>query len=280
MNETKSSSAADVSLTSLCKAVREDVLNMVYQAGSGHLGASLSAVEILVALYGSGLFRCDPQSPDWPRRDRLILSKGHAVPALYSVLCHRGFFPRDELAGLRQLGRILQGHPNVSRTPGIDCSSGSLGQGLSIANGMAWGLRRQNNPGRVYCVLGDGELQEGQIWEAALTAAHHKLANVCAIVDNNRFQLDGPTDFVKKMEPLADKWRSFGWQVCTVDGHNHDQLLAAYNQARNNTHGPTVILADTIKGKGVSFMENNCEWHSNPPTQAQWQAALAEILAG
>ena len=265
------------SLDSLCRSVREDVLNMIYQAGSGHLGASLSAVEILVALYGSDLLRCDPARPDWAERDRLILSKGHAVPALYSVLSHRGFFPRSELWSLRQLGSRLQGHPKLAHTPGIDCSSGSLGQGLSIANGLAYGLRRQGNPAYVYCILGDGELQEGQIWEAVLTAAQKRLAQVCAVVDYNHFQLDGPTERIKKIEPLGDKWRSFGWQVLCVDGHDTDALLAAYRAARDNTESPTVIIADTVKGKGVSFMENNCEWHSNPPNEAEWKAALAEI---
>lgn len=263
-------------LTAICRAVRTDILNMIYEAGSGHPGASLSAVEILVSLYFSEMFRCDPATPDWPERDRFILSKGHGVPALYSVLCHKGFFDKGELKGLRKLGGRLQGHPRLGKTPGIDCSGGSLGQGLSIANGIALGYKKQGLPGRIYCLLGDGELQEGQVWEAALTAVQLRLGKVCAIVDNNRVQLDGPTASIKKMEPLADKWRSFGWHVIGADGHDTSALTAAYGEAAEAGR-PTVIIAETTKGKGVSFMENNCDWHSNPPTREELEQALAEV---
>jgi transketolase len=266
-------------MDALCRGVREDILRMIFDAGSGHPGASLSAVEILAGLYFSAIFRCDPAKPDWPERDRFILSKGHAVPALYSVLCRRGFFSPEAFATLRREGGLLQGHPRLGITPGIDCSAGSLGQGLSIANGIALGFKKQGLPGRVYCLLGDGELQEGQIWEAALTTVQLRLTKVCAIVDNNHVQLDGPTAAIKKMEPLADKWRSFGWRVIGVDGHDTAALTQAYREAIATEDSPTVILAETIKGKGVSFMENNCDWHSTPPTTEELEAALAEVQA-
>lgn len=264
-------------LRDVCKAVREDVLNMIFKAGSGHPGASLSAVEILVTLYFSGLFRCDPENPGWPERDRFILSKGHAVPALYSVLSRRGFFPASELGLLRKLGTRLQGHPRTGTVPGIDYSAGSLGQGLSVANGIAMGYKKQGIPGRVYCLLGDGELQEGQIWEAALSTVQLRLSRVCAIVDNNHVQLDGPTASIKKMEPLAAKWESFGWNVIPADGHDPAALESAYRRAAEIKDRPSVVIAETVKGKGVSFMENNCEWHSNPPTKEELALALSGL---
>ncbi|MDL2234145.1 transketolase [Ruminococcaceae bacterium OttesenSCG-928-L11] len=267
----------EMSLSGICRAVREDILQMIYRAGSGHPGASLSAVELLVALYMTGMLRCDPSRPDDPARDRFILSKGHAVPALYSVLCRMGFFAREQLDTLRTLDGLLQGHPRLGITPGIDCSAGSLGQGLSIANGMALAFKRQQLPGRVYCLIGDGEQQEGQIWEAALSAVQLRLSNVCVIVDNNHIQLDGATASVKKMEPIADKWRSFGWNVIGADGHDLADMEAAYRQAAACGDTPSVIIAETVKGKGISFMENSCDWHSNPPTREELNAALAEL---
>lgn len=263
-----------------CRAVREDIVKMIYKAGSGHPGASLSAVEIISALYFTGVFRCDPADPDWLERDRFVLSKGHGVPALYSILCRMGFFDREALFTLRELDSMIQGHPRYRATPGIDSTGGSLGQGLSVANGIALGYKRQGLSGRVYCLLGDGELQEGQVWEAVLTAAQLRLDQVCAIVDNNHVQLDGPTSSIKKMEPVADKWRSFGWNVIGADGHDVDAMELAYRQAMEHRGEPTVIIAETVKGKGVSFMENSCKWHSTSPTEQELKQALAEIGGG
>ena len=239
----------------ICVQIRKDIINMVYDAGSGHPGGSLSGVEIMAALYFTDLFRCDTMNPDWKERDRFVLSKGHASPLIYSVLCRKGFFREEELKTFRKMGTILQGHPHRQQVPGLDSSGGSLGQGLSIANGMAMGYRMQGIEGRCYCLLGDGELQEGQVWEAAMTAAQQKLDHVCAIVDNNHVQLDGMTADVCCVEPVADKWRYFGWNVITVDGHDLDALYAAYRSAGETKGRPTVLVAETIKGKGVSFME-------------------------
>ena len=269
-----------VELEKRSRCIREDVLRMVHTAGSGHPGGSLSSVDILTALYFTDMMRITPDKPENPIQDRFILSKGHCVPLLYSVLCRKGYFGEEHLSTLRKLGSILQGHPHAASTPGLDCSSGSLGQGLSIANGIALGYRMRGIDRRVYCLLGDGELQEGQIWEAALTATQHKLCNVCAIVDNNHVQLDGMTADIKCMEPLADKWRAFGWNVLEVDGHNLSALYDAYNAAAKETQLPTVIVAETIKGKGVSFMENQAAWHGLAPNAEQLAAALKEINEG
>jgi transketolase len=264
-------------LKGMARQMREDILNMIHLAGSGHPGGSLSAVEILTALYFTDIMRVTPDQPENPVQDRFILSKGHAAPVLYSALCRKGFFGEEHLATLRKLGSILQGHPNAKHMPGLDCSSGSLGQGLSIANGIALGYRNRGVKRRAYCLLGDGELQEGQIWEAALTAAQLGLSNVCAIVDNNHVQLDGRTRDIKRMEPLGDKWRSFGWRVIGVDGHNLCELYNAYRTAMRENRLPTVIIAETVKGKGVSFMENQAAWHGVAPDAQQLRAALAEI---
>ena len=267
-------------LASMARTIREDILTMVHLAGSGHPGGSLSAVEILTALYFTDIMRLTPENPDDPRQDKFILSKGHAAPVLYSVLCRKGYFCDSHLCTLRKLGSILQGHPHARHVPGLDCSSGSLGQGLSIANGIALGFRLQGIDRRCYCLIGDGELQEGQIWEAALTAAQHKLGNVCAIVDNNHVQLDGRTEDIKNMEPVADKWRAFGWNVLEVDGHNIEKLYDCYRDAMRCTDRPTVLVAETIKGKGVSFMENQAGWHGLAPNKEQLQQALAELGKG
>ncbi len=268
-------------LKRITRQIRSDILAMIHAAGSGHPGGSLSAVEILTALYFSDdLMHSTPSNPGNPDQDRFIISKGHAAPALYSVLCRRGFFAPSHLGTLRQMGSILQGHPRAGLVPGIDCSSGSLGQGLSIANGIALGFRWRGVGRRVYCLLGDGELQEGQIWEAAMTAAHHKLSNVCAIVDNNHIQLDGRTEDIKSLEPVAEKWRAFGWNVLEVDGHDLAALHAAYLAAKSEESRPTVIIAETVKGKGVSFMENQVAWHGAAPDGEQLARALAEIHGG
>ena len=261
---------------SLCRQLRQDVLEMTHAAGSGHPGGSLSSVEILSTLYFS-VMRIDPAKPDDPDRDRFLLSKGHAAPILYSVLARRGYFEAAELTSLRQLGTRLQGHPHMESLPGLDCSSGSLGQGLSIANGLALAARQQGKSYRTYCLMGDGEVQEGQVWEAAMTAAHFGLDNVCAIVDDNGVQLDGLTADIMGVQPLGDKFRAFGWHVIHVDGHDTDALLAAFQEAEATKGKPTVLIAKCVKGKGVSFMENSPAWHGKAPNKDELAAALSEL---
>lgn len=263
-------------LPALCRQVRRDILTMTHAAGSGHPGGSLSAVEILVSLYFDQM-TLDPRQPQDPQRDRFLLSKGHAAPALYSVLARRGFFDPGLLPTLRQLDSPLQGHPHMDRLPGLDCSSGSLGQGLSIANGLALAARHQGKTYRAYCLLGDGEVQEGQIWEAAMTAAHFGLDNVCAIVDDNGVQLDGLTRDIMNVEPLGEKFLAFGWHVIGVDGHDLAALAAAFRQAKATKGKPTVLIARTVKGKGVSFMEGQPAWHGKAPNAQELSAALAEL---
>ena len=263
-------------LLDLCRQMRQDILEMIHAAGSGHPGGSLSCVEILATLYFD-VMRVDPAKPDDPNRDRFLLSKGHAAPALYCALAHKGFFDRSLLPTLLSLGSPLQGHPHLSSRPGLDCSSGSLGQGLSIANGLALAAKKQRRDYRTYCLLGDGEVQEGQVWEAAMTAAQFGLDNVCAIVDNNGVQLDGTTAEIMNVEPLGDKFRAFGWHVVGVDGHDVKALQLAFQLAATTKGRPTAIIAQTVKGKGVSFMENLCAWHGKSPNQEELAAALAEI---
>lgn len=264
-------------LLQTCKTIRGDILRMIHKAGSGHPGGSLSAVELLTGLYFSGEMNIRPEDPDWDERDRFILSKGHVAPVLYSVLARRGFYSVDHLNTLRRLGSILQGHPHAQHTPGLDCSSGSLGQGLSVSNGLALAFKHRGLSSRVYCLLGDGELQEGQVWEAVMTAAQHKLDNVCAIVDYNHVQLDGSTDDIKNMGDLVAKFHDFGWHVIELDGHDVEACVLSYRQAKRVKDKPTVLVANTIKGKGVSFMENDCNWHGNPPNAEQLERALQEV---
>lgn len=266
-----------IELKEMSRTVRSDIVTMVHKAGSGHPGGSLSAADLMVGLYFGGIMRVNPANPDWEGRDRFILSKGHVAPVIYSVLARKGFFPVDELWTLRKLGSILQGHPHKQSTPGLDCSSGSLGQGLSISNGMAIGFKMQGMDNRVYCLLGDGELQEGQVWEAVMTAAQNKLDNVCAIVDYNRVQLDGDLSEIKDLGDLAAKWHSFGWNVIELDGHDMEQVLRAFEMAKAFKGKPSVLIANTVKGKGVSFMENDCNWHGNAPSAEQLENALKEI---
>ena len=232
--------------------MRLDIIEMLYRAGSGHLGGSLSTADILVALFFAEM-RTRPGDLCWPQRDRFILSKGHGAPALYAVLARLGYFPREELASLRQFGSILQGHPDSGCTPGVEIPTGSLGQGLSIANGLALATRLNRLPSRIYVLLGDGETQEGQIWEAAMSAAHYRLDNLTAIVDRNRLQIDGRTADVMNVEPLARKWQAFGWQTLEINGHDFPALLAALKACRANRGPPKVIIAHTVKGKGVSL---------------------------
>ncbi|MEW6171505.1 MAG: transketolase [Bacillota bacterium] len=256
-------------------AIRQDVIRMLAAAGSGHPGGSLSAVEILTALYFHVL-RVDPRQPGDPERDRFILSKGHAAPALYATLAERGFFPLSWLEDLRRLGSPLQGHPDMRKVPGVEMSTGSLGQGLSVGVGMALAGRIRESGCRVYALLGDGECQEGQVWEAAMAAAHYRLRNLVAIVDRNGLQIDGPTEEVLALEPLADKWKAFGWSVVAVDGHDFGELLSAFESV-GHARRPTAVIARTVKGKGVSLMENQVDWHGKAPNREQGEQALKEL---
>jgi transketolase len=258
------------------KLVRVEILKMLTLAGSGHTGGSLSAADIVTALYFSKM-RYKPDDPGWKERDRFILSKGHAAPLLYAVLAMAGYFDRSVLKTLRKLGSPLQGHPCSRVLPGVEISTGSLGQGLSVSNGIAIGLKMDNLSSRVYCLLGDGEIQEGQVWEAAMTAAHYKLDNLCAIVDLNGLQIDGPVSKVKAIEPVASKWSAFGWNVIDIDGHDIKEILEALDEAETVKGRPSVILAHTIKGKGVSFFEGKVEYHGISPTPEELEKALEEM---
>jgi len=263
-------------LVQMARRLRRYVVTMIAQAGSGHPGGSLSAADIVTALYFKEL-RCDPKNPQWPERDRFILSKGHAAPILYAALAERGYFPLAELSTLRQVGSCLQGHTDRTLTPGVEMSSGSLGQGLSFAIGMALAGRLDKRSYRVYALLGDGECDEGQVWEAAMAAAHFKLDNILAVVDHNGLQLDGWNRDIMNLEPLADKWRSFGWHTIEINGHDFPAILDAFQKARLVKNQPTVIIALTIKGKGVSFMENNVDFHGRAPTPEELTQALKEL---
>ncbi len=263
-------------LAEKAKAARRLIVTMLAEAGSGHPGGSLSCTDILTALYFDEM-KVDPQRPQWEERDYCILSKGHAAPALYAMLALKGFFPESELHTLRKLGARLQGHPDRKKTPGVDASAGSLGQGISVACGVAKGLKLDGKPNRVYTILGDGECQEGQVWEAAMFAAHYQLDNLVAFLDRNRLQIDGDTEKVMGLGNLAAKWSAFGWQVIEIDGHNLEQILMALATARTVKGKPVLILANTVKGKGVSFMENNAGWHGKAPSQEELTAALAEL---
>ena len=260
----------------ICKEVRADIVRMTSAAGSGHPGGSLSAVEAMTVLYFN-VMNHRPTEPDWAERDRFFLSKGHACPVLYSVMARSGYFPVEELLTLRKCGTRLQGHPSCKTLPGIEVSSGSLGQGLSIANGFALSAKVSGTDRRSYCLLGDGELQEGQVWEAIMTASHYKLDNVCAVVDYNGLQIDGNVENVMGIAPLEDKWRSFNWHVIECDGHDVSQMMAAYEEAKQTKGKPSVIIMKTIKGKGVSFMENVAGWHGKVPNGEELQKALDEI---
>lgn len=264
-------------LQEMARTIRTDVLTMVHKAGSGHPGGSLSMAEVTAALYFGGIMKLDPKNPDWEGRDRFILSKGHAAPVIYSALARKGFFPVEELWTLRKLGSSLQGHPHKHSTPGLDCSSGSLGQGLSIANGLAIGFKKQGKSNRVFCMLGDGEMQEGQVWEAMMTASQQKLDNVCAILDHNLVQLDGNVPDIKDLGDIAAKWHDFGWNVIQLDGHDMEQVMAAFRLAEAYKGKPTVLIARCIKGKGVSFMENDSNWHGAAPNKEQYEQAMREV---
>ncbi|MEN8263504.1 MAG: transketolase [Nitrospirota bacterium] len=263
-------------LKQITKNIRVNILHMLTQAGSGHTGGSLSAADISVAIYFSKM-SFDPKNPSWEDRDRFIMSKGHAAPLVYSIMAEAGYFPKETIDTLRDIESPLQGHPCCKKLPGIEVSTGSLGQGLSVANGMALGLRLNNNPARVFCIMGDGEIQEGQIWEAAMTAAHYKIDNLCAVVDNNELQIDGPVEEVMGIQPVHDKWEAFGWHTISIDGHDMEEILRALNEAENTNGKPTVIIANTTKGKGVSFFENKVEYHGAAPTHEEFEKAVEEI---
>lgn len=256
--------------------LRIEVLRMLTDAGSGHTGGSLSAADIVTALYFYKM-KHNPENPQWEERDRFILSKGHAAPILYAALAISGYFDRALLKTLRKLGSPLQGHPCSKMLAGVEISTGSLGQGLSISNGIALGLKLDGLPSRVYCLLGDGEIQEGQVWEAAMTSSHYRLDNLCAIIDNNGLQIDGHCCEVMHIEPIVNKWKAFGWHVMDIDGHDMKAIIEALNKADNVKGKPTMIVARTIKGKGVSIFEGKVQYHGVAPTQEELEIALKEL---
>lgn len=257
--------------------LRSTVIEMIHKAASGHPGGSLSAIDIITALYFARRMKHDPKRPDWAERDRFVLSKGHGVPALYAVMAEAGYFPKEELMTLRELGSRMQGHPVNTALPGIEACTGSLGQGLSVAQGMALASKMDGGKFHVFCIIGDGETQEGQIWEAAMSAPKFGLDGLTVFLDYNKGQIDGPVKDVMDLEPLADKWRAFNWNVLTIDGHDFGQILGAIDQAKATKGKPTMILANTVKGKGVSFMEHQIGWHGVAPNKEQTEKALEEL---
>lgn len=266
-----------VRLADVAKQIRRDVIAMLAEAGSGHPGGSLSAADIVTCLLFGDVMRHRPQEPRWAERDRFIMSKGHGIPVWYAALARAGYFPPEQLATLRKFGSFLQGHPDRVMAPFIEASTGSLGQGLSVALGMALAGKLDRAGYRVYCMIGDGESQEGQIWEAAMAAPKFQLDNLCAILDWNKGQIDGPVEEVMSIEPIADKWRAFNWNVISINGHDFEQILDAFDQAAQTKERPTMIVADTIKGKGVSFMEGVIDWHGKAPNADEAAKALAEL---
>jgi len=265
-------------LKEIAANVRKNALTAVHAAGSGHPGGSLSIADVLTLLYFE-VMNVDPENPNNPDRDRLVLSKGHCAPALYGVLAERGFFSREDMKLLRKTGSYLQGHPDMKSIPGIDMSSGSLGQGVCAANGMALAGKIDKKDYRVYTILGDGELEEGQVWEAAMYAPHYKLDHVTAFVDFNGLQIDGNVADVMSPLPIDEKFKAFGWHVIVCDGHDFEEMLAAIHEAQKTTGKPTAIILKTVKGKGVSFMENNAAWHGSAPNDEQYAQAISELDA-
>ncbi len=277
MNKQLSPAQVD-ELKKLCLQMRIDIVKMIHAAKSGHPGGNLSAVEIMAVLY-KHCMKHSPlwdKAPDFEQRDRFVLSKGHASAALYSILAHCGYLPEEELMTFRKLGTRLQGHPSCLHLPGIEVSTGSLGQGISIACGIAMGLKLDKNPASVYVYMGDGELQEGSVWEAFMNAAHRKLNNMIVFIDRNKLQIDGCTDDVMSVEPLNEKMEAFGWNVIEIDGHNVEEIYEAVMSAKT-MDTPTAVIADTIKGKGVSYMENNVGWHGKAPNDEEFQKAMSEL---
>ena len=263
-------------LKNKAKQIRKGIIWQVYNAQSGHPGGSLSIADILTVLYFNEM-NIDEKKPKWEERDRFVLSKGHCAPALYSVLANRGFFSISELEQFRKIDGILQGHPDMKKIPGVDMTTGSLGQGLSAANGMAIAGKLNKKDYRVYCVLGDGEIEEGQVWEAAMASVKYKLDNLCVIVDNNNLQIDGTIEEVMSSYPIDEKFKSFGFQVITIDGNDIKKIMQAFEVAKSVKNKPTCIIAKTIKGKGVSYMENKVEWHGKAPNKEQYEQALNEL---
>lgn len=271
---------ADIAyLKEMARRIRVEIVKMLAKAQSGHTGGSLSAADIVACLYFYKM-RHKPDNPKWHGRDRFVLSKGHAAPVLYATLALSGYFDLSLLDTLRQINSPLQGHPCCKSLPGVEVSTGSLGQGLSVANGMAMGLRLDGLNSRVYCLLGDGEIQEGQVWEAAMTASHYRLDNLCAIVDNNDLQIDGACSEVMNIHPIDQKFQAFGWNVINIDGHNMEEIVNALDEAEKQKGKPTVIVAKTIKGKGVSIFEGKAEYHGVAPTKEELEIALKELKDG
>ena len=264
-------------MAAACK-VRMGAIKGVHAAKAGHPGGSLSAADLFTYLYFKEL-RIDPKNPKWEDRDRFVLSKGHTAPGLYAALALRGYFPEEDLLTLRQIGSHLQGHPNMNLTPGVDMSTGSLGQGVSTAAGMALAAKYQGKDCRVYTLLGDGEIQEGEVWEAFMFAHHYKLDNLCVIIDNNGLQIDGRVEDVMSPYPIPEKLRAFGFQVYEIDGHDFEQMETAFNQARETKGVPSAIVMKTVKGKGVSFMENQVGWHGKAPNDEEYKQAMEELHA-
>ena len=265
-----------IQLEKQAKVIRRGIIEQVYKAGSGHPGGSLSIADIMTVLYFNVL-RVDEKNPKWDNRDRFVLSKGHCVPALYSCLANRGFFDVKDLSGFRKIDSNLQGHPDMTKVPGVDMSTGSLGQGLSAAVGMAIAAKLDKRNYRVYSILGDGEIEEGEVWEAAMSASKYKLDNLCVIVDNNNLQIDGSIEEVMSPYPIDEKFKSFGFQIINIDGHNIEELMSAFEVSMNVKEKPVCIIAKTVKGKGVSYMENKVEWHGKAPNEEQYKIAMKEL---
>lgn len=259
--------------------LRCDIIRMISEAGSGHPGGSLSIADLVAYLYFYRL-RIDPSNPAWPDRDRMVLSKGHSCPAVYTALAAKGYFPREVLWTLRDTGSILQGHPDMTKTPGIDMTTGTLGQGFSCAVGMALGGKLSKKDSRVYTILGDGEVQAGQVWEAAMAAAHYRLDNLIVVLDYNKLQVDGPVARIMGIEPLVKKWTAFGWDATEIDGHAFDEIHQAFERCMERVGRPHVIVAHTIKGKGVACMEDNVAWHARPPSKDEAVRFIAELNSG
>lgn len=260
----------------MAKKVRKGIIEAVYSNNSGHPGGSLSIADILTVLYFKEM-NINPKNPKWEDRDRLVLSKGHCSPALYSCLANRGYFPVEDLKTFRNINSYLQGHPDKKNIPGVDMSTGSLGQGLSVANGMAISAKLDNKNYRVYCILGDGEIEEGQVWEAAMSSSKYKLDNLCVIIDNNNLQIDGTIDEVMSSKPIDDKFRSFGFEIIKIDGHNIEEIKSAFEVAKNVKEKPVCIIAKTVKGKGVKYMENKVDWHGKAPNEDEYKQAIIDI---
>ena len=266
-------------LTKKAVEIRKGIIEAVYWAQSGHPGGSLSIADILTVLYFHEM-NIDEKNPNWEDRDRLVLSKGHCSPALYSCLANRGYFPIEDLKTFRKIDSYLQGHPDKNKVPGVDMTTGSLGQGLSAANGMAIAAKMDNKDYRVYCILGDGEIEEGQIWEAAMTSNKYKLDNLCVIVDNNNLQIDGTIEEVMSSYPIDEKFRSFGFEIIKIDGHDIEEITKAFEVAKNIKGKPTCIIAKTVKGKGISYMENQVGWHGKAPNEEQYKEAMVSLGTG